>query len=154
MEELNSLLTIRYITTRRIVALLFWLICLFFLGIVPIVIGLSNDKILFTILGFIIFSFSFIKFFDILFFTKLEFYKNYLVKEWIFFGKHKLVVNDIRAIKGNGIFGGTIIFARRWRDRFIFGLDLLPLNGKDIANIKQTLMTLNILKGDENDWND
>lgn len=155
MTKSNLLLTIQYDPIGQILALTFWLFSCLVLGIGFIILGMT--KILLMIVGIIFVVFSLIRFIDILLFKKMEIYDDYLIKTFGVFGSYKLAVPSLKTSKGNGIFGGTLVF---WKDGLrlkyvlFFGLDLLAVNRKSIAEIKKVLITLNVIKGDENDWID
>lgn len=154
MEEENLLLEIKYDSVGRIWSSIFWIISMS-LGGMFIFLGMIEKFLL--IIGLFVLPISFIKLIDVIFFKKMEFFEKRVVKTWRLFGSGELEILSLKANKGNGIFGGTLLF---WKDghrmKYIlfFSLDLLPITNYQISEIKKVLIKLNVIKGDENDWID
>jgi hypothetical protein len=154
MEQTNLLLSIKYDLLGRLWSFIFWTISML-IGGMFVFLGLM-EKLLFLI-GIFVFIFSLVKLIDVVFFEKMEFFENRIVKKWKLFGSNELEIKSLKTNKGNGIFGGTLVFWKdgsRMKHIMLFGLDLLPIASDDIVEIKNVLIKLNVIKGDENDWID
>jgi hypothetical protein len=152
---MNPLVLIEYEIGGRILALAFWGISTL-LGAMALFLGIGADIYLLAFFGISVTLFAFLRFIDILLFEKIEIYDDRLVKTWNYFGSHNLNILKLRAQKGGGIFGGSILFyeyGSRIKHVLFFGIDLLPVNNEKIEEIKKILVDLKVIHGDEFDWN-
>lgn len=154
MQQENLLFEIKYDIVGRIWSIIFWTISMSMGGML-IFLGMIEKFLL--IMGLFVFTFSFVRLIDVICFEKMEFFEKRIVKIWRIFGVYELEISSLKTSKGNGVFGGMILF---WKDGYrikhvlFFGLDLLPITNNQISEIKKGLIRLNVIKGNEHDWID
>jgi len=161
-EDKNNqrvLFTIQYCLFGRILLIIFSLFGLF-AGLMFMIANKTN--MLLQIIGAIIFAQSLWLFIDVLFFKKVKITKNTIEKIWLF-GKASIPVEKIdyayRSFyminRGKMVFRS---FKSKKRNFFFYNVMAIHLLG--ISNYEQTLSKmkkvfkdLNIIKGDEYEWN-
>ena len=125
MQQENLLFEIKYDIVGRIWSIIFWTISMSMGGML-IFLGMIEKFLL--IMGLFVFTFSFVRLIDVICFEKMEFFEKRIVKIWRIFGVYELEISSLKTSKGNGVFGGMILF---WKDGYrikhvlFFGLDLL-----------------------------
>ena len=158
-NDKQILLIIQYCLFGRILLILFSLIGLFAGLLFTIA---NNTNILLQIMGAMIFIQSLWLFIDVLFFKKIKITNNTIEKIWLF-GKASIPVENIdyayrsfyKISRGRMVFRS---FKSRKRNFFFYNIMAIHLLG--ISNYEQTLSkmkkafkALNIIKGDEYEWN-
>ena len=161
-EDKNNqrvLFTIQYCLFGRILLIIFSLFGLF-AGLMFMIANKTN--MLLQIIGAIIFAQSLWLFIDVLFFKKVKITKNTIEKIWLF-GKASIPVEKIdyayrsfyKINRGKMVFRS---FKSKKRNFFFYNVMAIHLLG--ISNYEQTLSKmkkvfkdLNIIKGDEYEWN-
>ncbi len=148
------LLTIKYNFFGKLLLIIFSLFGMFIGSIFIIAI---NNNIFFITLGCLIVLYCLIMFSDILFFKRMDITDKYIIKNWLF-GKYYLPINDAYVSKTSyQINRGTIRFKSK-NNRFlsfILPIYLLALSDyeKSMLKIKKVFINLELLKGDEYEWN-
>lgn len=107
------------------------------------------------IFAIIFIVFFILDFLNILFFKRLVFYTNFLLKESLL-KKSYLNYSILQAMVSKRFFGGILSFREknnRLKNLF-FSIDLLPISNKDFKQIKTILIKKKVIKGDEYEWND
>jgi len=161
-EDKNNqrvLFTIQYCLFGRILLIIFSLFGLF-AGLMFMIANKTN--MLLQIIGAIIFAQSLWLFIDVLLFKKVKITKNTIEKIWLF-GKASIPVEKIdyayrsfyKINRGKMVFRS---FKSKKRNFFFYNVMAIHLLG--ISNYEQTLSKmkkvfkdLNIIKGDEYEWN-
>jgi hypothetical protein len=147
-------LTLTYAGSGYMVALIFRLLGIFigfFLSVL--------DEILITGIGYLLLFLFLTSFIDILLFQEMELNDNTFTKRWYLFGSKQISVDSLNLARANNSYfnGGTVAFWRRGHrlmDIFLFKLDLLALGQANTQKLKQKLINLNLIKGNEHGWND
>ena len=153
------LFTIQYCLFGRILLIIFSLFGLF-AGLLFMI--ANNTNMLLQIIGAIIFAQSLWLFIDVLFFKKVKITKNTIEKIWLF-GKASISVENIdfayRSFyminRGKMVFRS---FKSKKRNFFFYNVMAIHLLGisnyaQTLSKMKKVFKDLNIIKGDEHEWN-
>lgn len=151
IDDEEILLEIKYGFLGRCIALL--------LRIFGIYIGIfflmAFQSYIVKIIAIFCIVFCILDFLNILFFRKLFFCTNYVLKESIL-KKSYLNYSIAEVMVSKGYFGGTLMFWKkhqRIKTILNFNFDLLPITNQEFKRIKQILIDKKVIKGDEYEWN-
>jgi hypothetical protein len=155
VENEDVLLLIKYNLLGRILLILFsW-----FGLAVSIFLIAENVNILFKIIAILIFIQSLWLFFDVCFFKEIKITTKVITKVWLF-GRVSVPIKEIDYVYRSfyKINHGKIVFQSKSRTFFIYNFMSIYLLGisdyqQVILQMKEVFKKLNLLAGDEYEWN-
>jgi hypothetical protein len=150
-ENSETLIVFRYDDFKRCLILIILLFSAL-LGSFLILIG-HWFAILFGVLLVLVQTHSIL---DILFFKTLIFNDDSIVKEWFYFGKKKIKIEDLKVSVSKRLWTGTIVFSDKNKGYFsntFMSFETFPIGNEGFRKIREILIEKNIIKGDENGWN-
>lgn len=156
IENEDVLLSIKYNLLGRTLLILLSLFGLF-VSIFFLIAGDTN--ILLKIIGILILIQSLWLFFDVLFFKEMKITKEAITKVWSF-GKISIPIKEIDYVYRSfyKINRGKIVFQSKKRNFFLHNFMAIHLLGVSnyrqiMLEMKKIFINLNIIKGDEYEWN-